>query len=207
MAQYSLNSFRTRFRRAVVKFLVDCNIAAAVIGKESFHAMFEVLAEGASGWIPSVRYMLRSHITRFGLLLLPSRTPFQRSQDTATVSLRARSVNKMVEEVAREGEKDTACLLQGCEFVYVENDVWTVDQNPMGAHAMLCRGINADGTLIPNLLVGVTDVTDKRHLATVLADNCCEVSFRGNDHLGVVGPTNLNSQRLLPALLPLPDDA
>ena len=52
---YRLKAFEDKFRRAVAQFLVDCNIAAAVIGKESFHAMFELLVAGSSAWIPTPR--------------------------------------------------------------------------------------------------------------------------------------------------------
>jgi len=56
MDMMRLNAFKAQFQRRVVEFLADCNVAAAVVGKMSFHAMFEVLAEGISDWIPTVRY-------------------------------------------------------------------------------------------------------------------------------------------------------
>ncbi len=86
-----------------------------------------------------------------------------------------RSVNSRLDTIAREGDKETADTLRECKYVYLENDVWTTDLAPMGVHAMLCRGLHADGTMTPNILVGVKDITDKSHKAVQLADNCLQV--------------------------------
>ena len=87
-----------------------------------------------------------------------------------------RSVNTLVEGIAKEGDAAMAATIRACEYLILENDVWTTDLLMMGCHSMLCRAINSDGTISPNILVGVKDVTEDRHLAATLADNCFEVS-------------------------------
>lgn len=74
--------------------------------------------------------------------------------------------------MAEKADMATADKLRACAGIIIENDVFTTDKLDMGAHAMLCRGVLSNGDMTPNMLVGVMDIGDKRHLAEILAENC-----------------------------------